>query len=89
MKRSIKGHEDMTHAGTCPLLLNFFVSVYNKATEIMDILMTKQAQSPPPASATRPHKKINSVETIADSDDEVVPDNTVPATAALEANACD
>lgn len=55
----------------------------------MDILMTKQAQSPPPASATRPHKKINSVETIADSDDEVVPDNTEPVTAALEANACD
>ncbi|KAF7792820.1 hypothetical protein EIP86_003920 [Pleurotus ostreatoroseus] len=70
MKRSIKGHEDMTHS------------------EIMDILLTKKAQSPPPPSASRPHKKINSAETIVDSDDEATPgSSTGPGTATLEASA--
>ena len=70
MKRSIKGHESMTHAGMflCCAMCHAFVQS-SDYTEIMDILRTKKAQSPPPIS-TRAHKKITSAETIADSDDE-------------------
>ncbi|KAI0089199.1 hypothetical protein BDY19DRAFT_985163 [Irpex rosettiformis] len=53
MKRSVKGHEEMSHA------------------ELMDILRTKKAQSPPPPSSHRGSKKIPiSSEMIEDSDDE-------------------
>lgn len=69
MKRSIKGHEEMSHAGGSPFSSrqNYFVSYV--LAEIMDILRTKKAQSPPPIT-NRKRPKVTSAEAIDDSDED-------------------
>jgi hypothetical protein len=75
MKRSIKGHEDMTHQGTLLIFIvkpSLLYPYYTpKQTEIMDILRVKKAQVPPTSAVStrkRKERKVTSAAAIADSD---------------------
>ena len=71
MKRSIKGFEEMSHAGTSGLgRAGMHVFTVMNPAEIMEILKTKKAQSPPPTSSGRKKKnKYLSAEAVNDMDD--------------------
>ena len=72
MKRSIKGHEEMSHAGT--LILPHFLSYFEfervaLCSEIMEILKTKKSHVPGPSSGRKKKSKVTSAEAVIDVDD--------------------
>jgi hypothetical protein len=71
LKRSIKGFEEMTHAGLSHFHISCMVglSLDLIPTEIMDILRHKKAQLPIPSITSTKKRKITSNATIADSAD--------------------
>jgi hypothetical protein len=89
LKRSIKGFEEMTHAGPFSRLkhIALILPSFSELSEIMDILRHKKAQLPVPPITSTKKRKITSTATIADLDSADAPpeagSSTGPGTLAL------
>ena len=91
LKRSIKGFEEMTHAGPFSLQhlrSDSYLRSFLEFSEIMDILRHKKAQLPVPPITSTKKRKITSTAIIADSDSaDALPEagsSTGPGTLALD-----